>query len=388
MLPETTGWPRAYPRTALKECTLSISRNRVRALSALGVLTAGTALAGAVLTAPAQAATTTSPQYTLTITRDAVQSQETSFFGINNNGDIIGTAPESGGLTQEAFLLRAGSTTMQFLGSPGDPGNAHSAARPAGINATDGVAGSSESTTNGMTTPLLWPNSSTPTNLGTLPGLSSLLNPQATAINDSNLIAGYGTHSGEKPFTVQGSTVTMLPLLPNGGVDGLPAGINGSGVIVGQADTTTSDPVAVEWQNGTIKPLGMLPGSFTSDALAVNSSGEVVGASVSSSDGDAHAVLFANGTVTDLNAPGTGGPDADAQANAINNSGVIVGNGGNGDAFIYQNGQATDLNNLIAPGSGFTLITADGINNNGDIVGTAVSSVRNATFGYELTPVG
>ena len=50
-------------------------------------------------------------------------------------------------------------------------------------------------------------------------------------------------------------------------------------------------------------------------------------------------MLFANGTVTDLNAPGSGGPDA--QANAINNSGVIVGN--------------------------------------------AVSSVRNATFGYELT---
>jgi hypothetical protein len=118
---------------------LSFSRNRVRALSALGVLTAGTALAGAVLTAPAQAATTTAPQYTLTITRDAVQSQETSFFGINNNGDIIGIAPESGGLTQEAFLLKAGSTTMQFLGSPG---NAHSAARPAGINAADAASAS------------------------------------------------------------------------------------------------------------------------------------------------------------------------------------------------------------------------------------------------------
>ena len=67
---------------------------------------------------------------------------------------------------------------------------------------------------------------------------------------------------------------------------------------------------------------------------------------------------------------------------------MIVGNGGNGDAFIYQNGQATDLNNLIAAGSGFTLITADGINSNGGIVGTAVSPVRNASFGCELTPVG
>jgi uncharacterized membrane protein len=38
-------------------------------------------------------------------------------------------------------------------------------------------------------------------------------------------------------------------------------------------------------------------------------------------------VLFANGTVTDLNAPGTG--LADASANAINDNGVIVGQGGN-----------------------------------------------------------
>lgn len=149
-----------------------------------------------------------------------------------------------------------------------------------------------------------------------------------------------------------------------------------------------TDPVAVEWQNGTIKSLGDLPGGLTSDALAVNGSGEAVGAAVVSSDGDSHAVLFANGTVTDLNAPGTGQPGADAEAEAINNSGVIVGDGGNGHAFVYQNGQATDLNTLIAPGSGFTLITANGINNNGDIVGTATSTTQpNATFGFELTPV-
>jgi probable HAF family extracellular repeat protein len=101
-----------------------------------------------------------------------------------------------------------------------------------------------------------------------------------------------------------------------------------------------------------------------------------------------HLVILTKPRTCPVSSWGTDRGNSARQANAINNSGVIVGNGGNGDAFIYQNGQATDLNNLIAPGSGFTLITADGINNNGDIVGTAVSSVRNATFGYELTPVG
>jgi probable HAF family extracellular repeat protein len=80
------------------------------------------------------------------------------------------------------------------------------------------------------------------------------------------------------------------------------------------------------------------------------------------------------------------GAAGDASANAINDNGVIVGQGGNGHAFIYQNGHATDLNSLIAPGSGFTLFNADGINDNGVIVGTASNS-NGQTFGFELTPV-
>jgi hypothetical protein len=65
-------------------------------------------------------------------------------------------------------------------------------------------------------------------------------------------------------------------------------------------------------------------------------------------------VLFAHGY---MNAPGT--RLGDASANAINDSGVIVGQGGNGDTFVYQNGHATDLNSLIAVGSGCTLRRED-----------------------------
>ena len=60
--------------------------------------------------------------------------------------------------------------------------------------------------------------------------------------------------------------------------------------------------------------------------------------------------------------------------------------GGNGHAFVYQNGQATDLNSLIAPGSGLVLLNATGINDNGVIVGSASNS-NGQTVGFELTPV-
>ena len=113
----------------------------------------------------------------------------------------------------------------------------------------------------------------------------------------------------------------------------------------------------------------------------VDHDGQVVGADVLSSDSNAHAVLWANGKVTDLGFGNTG----DAQAASINSKGVIVGDGG-GHAFIYRNGTATDLNTLIAAGSGVTLATASSINDHGAIVGTAVNA-QGLPVGFQLTPL-
>lgn len=359
--------------------TGSFSLRRAGMAPTVGVLAAAAALAGLVFDAPAYAATT--PHYTLTVVGNA----GTELFGINKNGDVFGIAPETGAKVQEGFLLRAGAKKLVFLGSPGDQANTNSVASPEAINSSADLVGSSTSFTTGNTTAVEWPASATPTDLGTQLGLQNIVNsPALTSINDNGLITGFGSNHGDVGFTINGTTVTRLPALPNGGVDVEPIAVNGTGLIVGQADTTTSDFQAAEWQNGTVTTLAQLPGSFTSEALAVNATGEAVGADVLLSDTDAHAVLFNNGTVTDLNAPGTG--LGDSSANAINDSGVIVGEGGNGHAFVYQNGQATDLNNLIAAGSGFTLVGANGINNNGVIVGTAVNG-SGQTFGFKLTPV-
>lgn len=369
------------PRRIAKKEGSSFSLRRAGIVPALAGLAAAAALAGTAFASPANAAATTA-QYKLTIVGNA----GTELFGINNNGAVFGIAVEKGAKANEGFLINAGSTKMVFLGSPGDQTNANSVSSPEGINGSADVVGSATSFATGNTTAVEWPDSATPTDLGALPGVQNLVaSPMATAINDNGLITAFGSNHGDVGFTIQGTTVTKLPALPNGGVDVKPLAVNNSGLIVGQADTSTSNPQAAEWQNGAITALGGLPGSLTSEAVAVNSTGEAVGTSLQTADTFGHAVLFANGTVTDLNAPGTGTGDASAQA--INDSGVIVGDGGNGHAFVYQHGQATDLNSLIASGSGFTLVTADGINKNGVIAGTAVSNSTNQTFGFELTPV-
>ena len=130
----------------------------------------------------------------------------------------------------------------------------------------------------------------------------------------------------------------------------------------------------------------LLGSTFTSGALAVNAAGQVVGSAVLSTDGNAHAVLWANGKATDLHF-GAGG---DAEATSVNASGVIVGDDageGGQHAFISQNGTATDLNTLIPAGSGVTLNTAASINDHGVIVGIATTATG-GTIGYELTPAG
>ena len=48
--------------------------------------------------------------------------------------------------------------------------------------------------------------------------------------------------------------------------------------------------------------------------------------------------------------------------------------GGASHAFLFSNGVLTDLNTLIAPGSGFTLTGAEGISDTGFITGVGINS--------------
>ncbi|MFC4906960.1 hypothetical protein [Actinomadura gamaensis] len=357
---------------------------RVRRQLTATAAAAGIAVAAVVAAGPAQAAV---PQYKLTLS----PTVNTQYTAINNNGDIIGEGPRAGTGTTAPFLLTTRSSTPLPLDVPANQtGSAFATAEA--LNNADTVVGESD---NGNFTALKWPDSSTPTNLqATLPGLSSrFFQTQATDINDNGLIVGFGEGPGTRGdttigFTIQGSTVTLLPELPNGGVDSHPIAVNAAGTtIVGDADDRTRSGVPVEWVNGAIKELPFLPGSTTiAKALGVNNAGQAVGADTLESDLDAHAVLWSNGTVTDLHF-GAGG---DAQAKSINTAGVVVGDGGvaegGGHAFIYRNGVATDLNTLIPAGSGVTLDTASSINDHGVIVGTALNA-RGLTLGFKLTPV-
>jgi len=290
------------------------------------------------------------------------------------------------------------------------------------INASGEVVGYT-STSNG-TYFTFWQNGGVTTTW--IPNSPSL--NQGTAINDSGEAVGGTLYNG---FSLQNGTVTPLPALGGSGALDVAYGINNAGTIVGVSSTTSSQPVAVEWQGGTVTALGWLPGlgsSATSTATAINQAGQVVGYA-STTGSITHAFSWQNGVMTDLGALTA----ADSSvATAINNTGEIVGTdtsattyarlpviwrngalsqlptlpdaantyvmgvndtgtvvGSTQEIFTYNhatawvNGTAIDLNTLLPANSGWYLEFASGINASGQIVGTA--TYNGAQTNFEMT---
>jgi probable HAF family extracellular repeat protein len=243
----------------------------------------------------------------------------------------------------------------------------------------------------------LWSNG-TMTDLGTLGGNFS----QGTAIN----------RSGEVTGTADTSSGPADAFLWNGGKSLIdigawtPAGINDSGQLAGECYNASG---VCLYSNGKLTQLPN-PTSFPSSGCnggLINNNSQVLG-SCSDTSGNTHVVVWQNGTATDLGTIGAGPPYEGNSVSAINNLGHVVGyqqiSTGAVDGFLLSNGKITDLganflpkaindndvvvggpfiwsggtlqnlNDLIPPGSGFTLADANGINNNGQIVVTGYNA--------------
>ena len=252
-------------------------------------------------------------------------------------------------------------------------------------------------------------------------------------INNAGTMAGWGLVPMKAWYETSGGTMTTLPYL-SGGTSAQGFAIDNAGEIAGYSMGTTSSGVIAQatiWNGGTpydLDTLGSVNGAFqliSNHLSAINNSGQAVGtATIGVSSGGpptptfepvyytysitggvltgtasnltsavgygyangindhnqivgqsgSHAYVYnIGGSVTNLGYLGAG---TYSTANAINNSGLVVGYSYIDTAetvehaFIY-NGAATmiDLNSLIDPASGWTLTSANAIN--GDyIVGT------------------
>lgn len=171
---------------------------------------------------------------------------------------------------------------------------------------------------------------------------------------------------------------------------GLVAGISGD---CSNAVGEFSARHAVLWKNGVPRDLGSLGGVAWNTPMAMNERGDIVGfANAPGTEPpnrfNYRAFLWTEerGSMIDL---GTLDGDARSQALGINSRGQVVGfsRGAGFRGFIWENGVMTNINDLIVSGSRDTITIAGDINAFGVITGTSVDA-NDVSSTFVAVPVG
>jgi uncharacterized protein (TIGR03437 family) len=219
-------------------------------------------------------------------------------------------------------------------------------------------------------------------------------------------------HSQAVQGNLSGGAPVILSAPAGGGAAGF--GLNSKGTVAGASvEQNAAQVMPLLWQNGTPQPLPLLSGYPQAAATSVNDSGVAAGIAfdinfsvLQDLNAKSHAVVFDNGSVTDL---GVISGDRSSMALGINNSGWVVGfssrqppdftlqlaaivnpPGSNFHAFVYADGKMYDLNRQLVNGSGWQLSFATQVNDAGQIVGTGLRTDSDGVThqrGFLLTPL-
>ena len=153
------------------------------------------------------------------------------------------------------------------------------------------------------------------------------MNNRGEVVGESNVAGDLTAH----PFLWDGKK--MIDLGTFGGDSGQANWLNEAGDVVGSAFTQSPKvSLAFLWKDGLLTSLGTVRSDRCSNALGINSKGQIVGVS-------AQTCVF----VTDQR-----------------------------HAFLWENGQMIDLNMFLPPNDDLLLTDAYNINDRGEIVGLAV----------------
>jgi len=245
------------------------------------------------------------------------------------------------------------------------------------------------------------------TPLDTLGGTHSF----ATGANNRRQVVGWAQTAFEDPTCVGDAVFQFLPVIWNaktgqierdlppfpGDTVGTANAINDKGQVVGisgicdQAVGRESARHAVLWENGTVTDIGNLGADTWNTPLAINQHGDVVGFA---------GVLDDQGLVQNFGAffwtkqsgirpLGTLGDDTHSEAWAINTrrqvAGVSCGTVCSG--FLWQDDVLMDLNDLVQPGYPGHIRTARDINDSGVITGQTVNPDTGERRAFVAVPI-
>ena len=216
--------------------------------------------------------------------------------------------------------------------------------------------------------------------LGTLGGAGSAAN----GINDHGAVVGWSDNgSGQRhAFLYAGGVMSDLGTL--GGAGSTAWAIDNAGTIIGSASTGQEEAPwfqqAFHYAGGSMQGLGTLNGGLGSTAYAINANGLIAGSSYAGPltvpEYPSHATTFGGGVVSEI------APLDNGLVFGINDAGQMVGRYGfttGSRGFVFANGVATELG-LLDPvfGSG----QGTDINNLGQIVGASMVQLGEFQSGY------
>lgn len=231
-------------------------------------------------------------------------------------------------------------------------------------------------------------------------------NSQAVAINDRGHVVGYSTNAqfvSHAALWKNGHVIDLGALQSEHGAHktrSYASDINASGMVVGSSESRTALRRAVQWTDGTrdsMVDLGATAYGDQSEALAVNSSGVVVGYSTIGDFSQPNRPIgWIGGVSFDLK-PFAGADNS--MAKDINDAGTVVGSvEGGAQAAIaivwpHYGDAPIDLNTLLdadgcrdSSGRLYHLTAGIAINNNGEILAGSFEFPHDSTF--RLVPVG
>lgn len=200
------------------------------------------------------------------------------------------------------------------------------------------------------------------TDLGGLNGS----NHYALSINSSAQVVGFNDSSNiTTAFIYNGAFTDLGPL---GGVSSYAYGINDGGFITGNIDNTNGATAFIYGESG-ITNLGTLGGT-NSFGFGINNFNFVVGSSLNTTQ-TMNAFVWAGGVLSNLNdaLPQNSGWVL-LEARSINDNGAVVGSGfSNGveQAYLFDAGQVTGIGLLPNATNSFALA----VNNSNQVVGSA-----------------
>ena len=336
----------------------------MRKLVAIGVLVV---VAMSVLTIGSAAST--APMYTIHPVDPPAGFTHVYPSQLNAVGEIVGTAFTDNNAVQHGFASYGGAATE--LGTLGGAASSARAVNDVGVVVGEAGTGGIDDDMHAVA----WDGGGFVSDLGE-PGRAS----GAYSINSQGLIVGYqrdqlGTNHAAlwdrgvlyrlDRFTTGYSNAVSINNAGQVLLTGVPKGAGGS-------------PESFIWDGGLLTEVGPIEGT------AIGASGDVIGYELGPLLDLQSAALWRVGSLRPLS-----GPSGERVLPlGINASSQVVGWMGQTPdserAFMWDNGEVLDLNERIAPDSGWHLSRATAINDRGQIVGCGVFQGQQA--GFVLTP--